>query len=338
MYILGLFRSLKQFSETYQLGPNFIVCHISFLRLISSFWTFQFVISVFCGIAALFRTFCWYNQLYILGLFRSSYQISATYQFGLGFFVHHITYCGISTLLGHFCSCYQFSAASQLRFFLLTVMSTPLIIAKRRHSASEARSTPQLNAISCVDEPHKVNNFSFSPSTCLELVDKLTDNQIDHEFKRIEHLFTGRKTKKAKRDYLRAACGDSAAEFITRWETELENVNTLLSQLDERLRTVENLSYKFDKIDDFTSNLCNLQPTSENLVKSDKNDTSVIYSDPRLSSAIQDPPSSLLNPLTVCEQNVNVINLSDVLPECAFKRGFNIEECYFGKVSLKMVA
>ena len=214
-------------------------------------------------------------------------------------------------------------------------MSTPLIIAKRRHSASEARSTPQLNASSCVNEPHKVNNFSFSPSTCLELVDKLTDNQIDHEFKRIEHLFTGRKTKKAKRDYLRAACSDSATEFTTRWETELKNVNTLLSQLNERLRTVENLSYKFDKIDDFTSNLCNLQPTSEYLVKSDKNDTSVIYSDPRLSSAIQDPPSSLLNPLTVCEQNVNVINLSDVLPERAFKRGFNIEECYFGKVSFK---
>ena len=108
-------------------------------------------------------------------------------------------------------------------------MSTPLIIAKRRHSASEARSTPQLNASSCVDEPHKVNNFSFSPSTCLELVDKLTDNQIDHEFKRIEHLFTRRKTKKAKRDYLCAACSDSEAEFITRWETELKNVNTLLS-------------------------------------------------------------------------------------------------------------
>ena len=180
-------------------------------------------------------------------------------------------------------------------------MSTPLIIAKRRHSASEAHSTPQLNASSCVDEPHKVNDFSFSPSTCLELVDKLTDNQIDHEFKRIEHLFTGHKTKKAKRDYLRTACSDLTAEFITRWETELKNVNTLLSQLNERFRTVENLSYKFDKIDDFTSNLCNLQPTSENFVKSDKNDTSVIYSDLRLSSAIQDPPSSLLNPLTVCE-------------------------------------
>ena len=115
----------------------------------------------------------------------------------------------------------------------------------------------------------------------------------------------------------------------------VKNVNTLLSQLNESLHTVENLSSKFDKIDDFTSNLCNLQPTAENLVKSDKNDNSVIDSGPILSSATQDPPSSLLNPLTVCEQNVNGINLSNVLPECAFKRGFNIEECYFGKVSFK---
>ena len=81
--------------------------------------------------------------------------------------------------------------------------------------------------------------------------------------------------------------------------------------------------------------LCNLQPTAENLVKSDKNDTSVIDSGPILSSATQDPPSSLLNTLTVCKQNVNGINFSNVLPECAFKRGFNIEECYFGKVSFK---
>ena len=53
LYILELFRSFNQFFATYQLGSNFIVRHISFLRLISSTWTFPFVISVFCGIAAL---------------------------------------------------------------------------------------------------------------------------------------------------------------------------------------------------------------------------------------------------------------------------------------------
>ena len=36
LYILGLFISFNQFSATCPLDPNFIVRHISFLRLISS--------------------------------------------------------------------------------------------------------------------------------------------------------------------------------------------------------------------------------------------------------------------------------------------------------------
>ena len=210
-------------------------------------------------------------------------------------------------------------------------MATPLTIAKRRHSASEVRSTPQLNASSCID---KVNNFSFTLSTCLELVDKLTDNQIEHEFKRIEHLFTGRKTKKAKRDYLRAACSGSADEFPTRWETELKNVNTLLSQLNERLHTVERLSSKFEKIDDIASNLGNFRPAAENLVKCESSDASDTGSDRVLSSRPQCPQNSLPYPLTLHEQKVDV-NLSDILSGCQFKEGRNTEECYFGKVFYK---
>ena len=98
LYILEPFRSFNQFSATYQLGSNFIVRHISFLRLISSVWTFPFVISVICGISAL--------------LF-----LPVVYTWTFSFIIS--LYCGISALLGHFRSCYQFSAASQLCFFFL---------------------------------------------------------------------------------------------------------------------------------------------------------------------------------------------------------------------------
>ena len=122
-------------------------------------------------------------------------------------------------------------------------MVTPLTIKMRRHSSSEVcttssevsnsssevciptsegrtstldvRNPSQLGGSTCVDEHQKVDNFSFSACTYLELVDKLTDNQIDFEFKRIEHMFTGRKTKKTKRDFLRAACSETTAEFLT---------------------------------------------------------------------------------------------------------------------------
>ena len=185
--------------------------------------------------------------------------------------------------------------------------------------------------MSCID---KVNNFSFSPSTCLELVDKLTDNQIEHEFKRIEHLFTGRKTKKAKRHCLPAACSGSADEFPTRWETELKNVNTLLSQLNERLHIVERLSSKFDKINDIASNLGNFRPAAENLVKCESSDASDKGSDRVLSTPPQCPQNSLPYPLILHDQKVDV-NLSDILSGCQFKEGRNTEECNFGKVFYK---
>ena len=149
-------------------------------------------------------------------------------------------------------------------------------------------------------------------------------------------LFTGRKIKKAKRDYLRAACSVSADEFPTWWETELKNVNTLLSQLNERLHTVERLSSKFDKIDDIASNLGNFRPAAENLVKCESSDASDKGSDRVLSTPPQCPQNSLPYPLILHEQKVDV-NLSDILSGCQFEEGRNTEECYLEKSSLKVV-
>ena len=223
-------------------------------------------------------------------------------------------------------------------------MVTPLTIKKRRQSSSEVRttssevriptsegrtSTPdvrnpsQLGESTCVDEHQRVNNFSFSASTCLELVDKLTDNQIDHDFKRIEHKFTGRKTKKAKRDFLRAACSESTAEFLTGRETELNNVNTLLSQLNERLHSVERLSSKLDKIDDITSNLANSRCMDDILVKRSNLDSAAKISDcDRITSTpTQYPETTSPNPLTLHEQNVD-INLSTFLSSTSISLHF----------------
>ena len=142
------------------------------------------------------------------------------------------------------------------------------------------------------------------------------------------------KTKKVKRDYLHAACSVSADEFPTRWETELKNVDTLLSQLNERLHTVERLSSKFDKIDDIASNLGNFRPAAENLVKCESSDASDKGSDRVLSTPPQCPQNSLPYPLILHEQKVDV-NLSDILSGCQFKESRNTEECYFGKVFYK---
>ena len=170
----------------------------------------------------------------------------------------------------------------------------------------------------------------------MELVDKLTDNQIDFEFKRIEHMFTRRKTKKAKRDFLRPACGETTAEFLTGRETESKNFNTLLSQLNERLHSVERLSSKLDKIDDITSNLANSRCMNEILVKRSNLDSAAKINDcDRITSTpIQYPETTSPNPLTLHEQNVD-INLSTFLSECSFKKGFNFDECYFGKSHYK---
>ena len=66
--------------------------------------------------------------------------------------------------------------------------------------------------------------------------------------KKIEHLFSGRKTKKAKRDFIRAACSNSSTDFLSGFETEMKNVNSLLTQLNDRLHVVENLSSKFEDV------------------------------------------------------------------------------------------
>ena len=149
-------------------------------------------------------------------------------------------------------------------------------------------------------------------------------------------MFTGRKTKKAKRDFLRAACSESTAEFLTGRETELKNVNALLSQLNEKLHSVECLSSKLDKVDNITSNLANSRCRNEILVKRSNLDSAAKISDcDRITSTpTQYPEATLPNPLTLHEQSVD-INLFTFLSECSFKKGFNFDECYFVKSHYK---
>ena len=184
-------------------------------------------------------------------------------------------------------------------------MATLLAATKRRHSSSdvrtpssEARPSSQLDTNTHVEELHKVKNFCFSASTCLDLVDKLSDNHIEHEFKKIEHLFSGRKTKKAKRDFIRAACSNSSTDFLSGFETEMKNVNFLLTQLNDRLHVVENLSSKFE---DVTSKLGIMRSEKDPVICSDNNSPDK-NTDAKHSSAIHVPPTSLPNPLLLSDE------------------------------------
>ena len=188
-------------------------------------------------------------------------------------------------------------------------MATILAATKGRHSSSdvrtpssEARPSSQLDTNTRVEELHKVKNFCFSASTCLDLVDKLSDNHIEHEFKKIEHLFSGRKTKKAKRGFIRAACSDSSIDFLTGFETEMKNVNSLLTQLNDRLHAVENFSSIFE---DVTSKLGIMRSEKDPVIYSDNNLPDK-NTDVKHSSTIHVPPASLPNSLLLSDELVEV--------------------------------